>query len=241
MAWKAEKPCKYPGCINTTPGRYCALHAAQAQREYSTQRAMHGAIEPDGALVIPENKGLTVYCPCKAPFATRKAVAKACGLRECEVRLIQPAIGGAFGGKHVDINLIASRLAVAALHTGRPCRTVWSREEVMEEGSKRHPFTLKYKAGVTKDGKIRAMDIIGYADAGAYASSSRSVIWRAAVEAAGADAPAAAEPEAAAPAEDGPVSTPPPAAKTGDGSIIIFSIFIMAAAGTVIFKKQKAN
>ena len=38
MAWKAEKPCKYPGCINTTPGRYCKLHAAQAQREYSAQR-----------------------------------------------------------------------------------------------------------------------------------------------------------------------------------------------------------
>jgi len=155
------------------------------EREYNTQRAMHGAIEPDGALVVPENKGLVVYCPGKDPFATRKAVAKACGLSENEVRLIQPATGGAFGGKFVDVNLIASRLAVAALYTGRPCKTTWSREEVLEEGSKRHPFTLKYRAGVRKDGKICAMDILGYADAGAYITSSRGVVWRAAVEAAG--------------------------------------------------------
>jgi len=155
------------------------------EREYSTQRAMHGAIEPDGALAVPENGGLKVYCPCKAPFATRKAIAKSLGLRECEVRLIQPAIGGAFGGKYVDINLIASRLGAVALYTGRPCKTTWSREEVFLEGSKRHPFTLKYKAGVMDDGTINALYISGYADAGAYASVSKAVIWRAAAEAAG--------------------------------------------------------
>ena len=155
------------------------------EREYSTQRAMHAAIEPDGALVVPESGGLKVYCPGKDPFATRKAIAKSLGLRECEVRLIQPVIGGAFGGKYTDINLIASRLGAAALYTGRPCKTTWSREEVFLEGSKRHPFSLKYKAGVMDDGTINALYICGYADAGAYASVSKAVIWRAAAEAAG--------------------------------------------------------
>jgi len=155
------------------------------EREYNTQRVVHAAIEPDGVLAVPENGGLTVYGPGKAPFLTRKAIAKACGLRENEVRLIQPVCGGAFGGKFVDINLIASRLAVAALRTGRPCKTTWSREEVFEEGSKRHPFTLKYKVGLKTDGKINAIDIQGFADAGAYATVSKAVIWRAAVEAAG--------------------------------------------------------
>jgi len=155
------------------------------EREYSTQRAMHGAIEPDGALVVPENGGLKVYCPGKAPFATRKAIAGSLGLRESEVRLIQPAIGGAFGGKYVDANLIASRLGAVALYTGRPCKTTWSREEVCLEGSKRHPFALKYKAGVMDDGSINALRVSGYADAGAYASVSKAVIWRAAAEAAG--------------------------------------------------------
>ena len=155
------------------------------EREYSTQRVMHGALEPDGALAVPENGGLTVYCPGKAPFVTRKAIAISLGLRESDVRLIQPATGGAFGGKLADINLIASRLGAAALITGRPCKTTWSREEVFLEGSKRHPFAFKYKAGVMDDGTINALCVSGYADAGAYASASKAVVWRAAVEAAG--------------------------------------------------------
>lgn len=155
------------------------------EREYSTQRAMHGAIEPDGAIVVPEADGITVYCPGKGPFNVKRAVAAACGLSENRVRLIQPAIGGAFGGKDCDINVIASRAAMAAMITGRPCKMTWSREEVLIEGSKRHPFQLKYKIGAKKDGRITAIEINGLADVGAYISKSKATIWRATVEATG--------------------------------------------------------
>ncbi|HVI40164.1 MAG TPA: xanthine dehydrogenase family protein molybdopterin-binding subunit, partial [Anaerovoracaceae bacterium] len=155
------------------------------EREYSTQRAMHSAIEPDGAIVVPEADGITVYCPGKGPFNVKRAVAAACGLSENKVRLIQPAIGGAFGGKDCDINVIASRAAMAAMITGRPCKMTWSREEVLIEGSKRHPFQLKYKIGAKKDGHITAIEINGLADVGAYITKSKATIWRATVEATG--------------------------------------------------------
>jgi CO/xanthine dehydrogenase Mo-binding subunit len=155
------------------------------EREYSTQRAMHSALEPDGALVVPEADGITVYCPGKGPFNVKRAVAAACGLSENRVRLIQPAIGGAFGGKDCDINVIASRTAMAAMITGRPCKMTWSREEVLIEGSKRHPFKLKYKIGAKKDGRITAIEINGLADVGAYITKSKATIWRATVEATG--------------------------------------------------------
>lgn len=155
------------------------------EREYSTQRAMHSAIEPDGAIVVPEADGITVYCPGKGPFNVKRAVAAACGLSENRVRLIQPAIGGAFGGKDCDINVIASRAAMAAMATGRPCKMTWSREEVLLEGSKRHPFKLKYKIGAKKDGHITAIEINGLADVGAYITKSKATIWRATVEATG--------------------------------------------------------
>lgn len=155
------------------------------EREYSTQRAMHAAIEPDGAVVVPEADGITVYCPGKGPFNVKRAVAAACGLSENKVRLIQPAIGGAFGGKDCDINVIASRAAMAAMITGRPCKMTWSREEVLLEGSKRHPFRLKYKIGAKKDGHITAIEINGLADVGAYITKSKATIWRATVEATG--------------------------------------------------------
>lgn len=155
------------------------------EREYSTQRAMHSALEPDGALVVPEADGITVYCPGKGPFNVKRAVAAACGLSENRVRLIQPAIGGAFGGKDCDINVIASRAAMAAMITGRPCKMTWSREEVLIEGSKRHPFKLNYKIGAKKDGRITAIEINGLADVGAYITKSKATIWRATVEATG--------------------------------------------------------
>ena len=155
------------------------------EREYITQRAMHSAIEPDGAVVVPDADGITVYCPGKGPFNVKRAVAAACGLSENRVRLIQPAIGGAFGGKDCDINVIASRAAMAAMITGRPCKMTWSREEVLTEGSKRHPFKLKYKIGAKKDGHITAIEIKGLADVGAYITKSKATIWRATVEATG--------------------------------------------------------
>lgn len=155
------------------------------EREYSTQRAMHAAIEPDGAVVVPDADGITVYCPGKGPFNVKRAVAASCGLSENKVRLIQPAIGGAFGGKDCDINVIASRAAMAAMITGRPCKMIWTREEVLLEGSKRHPFKLKYKIGAKKDGRITAIEINGLVDVGAYITKSKATIWRATVEATG--------------------------------------------------------
>ncbi len=155
------------------------------ERTYATQRALHGAIEPDGAVALPENGGVLLYCPGKGPFNIKRAVAQACGLEDNKVRLIQPAIGGAFGGKDYDINIIASRCAMAALLTKRPCKMIWSREEVFAEGTRRHPFTLHYKVGARKDGTITAMQIDGIADVGAYLSKSLATIWRATVEATG--------------------------------------------------------
>lgn len=155
------------------------------EREYRTQRIAHSAIEPDVAVVVPENEGITVYAPCKAPYNCKKAIALTCGLPQSKVRLVQPAIGGSFGGKDIDTVVVATRAAAVALRFGRPCKMCWSREEVLQEGTKRHPFILRYKIGAKKDGKITALEINGLADVGAYITRSIATIWRASVEAGG--------------------------------------------------------
>lgn len=155
------------------------------ERTYRTQRIQHSAIEADTAVAVPEKDGITVYCPCKFPYHIKARVAQGCGLAQNQVRIVQPAIGGSFGGKDIDIVVIAVRAATVALRTGRPCKMTWSREECMQEGSKRHPFRLTYRVGAMRDGRITAIKIDGVADAGAYRSRSLATIWRAAVEAAG--------------------------------------------------------
>ena len=79
------------------------------ERTYRTQRIQHSAIEADTAVVVPEGDGITVYCPCKFPYHIKARVAAGCGLPQNRVRIIQPAIGGSFGGKDIDIVVIAVR------------------------------------------------------------------------------------------------------------------------------------
>lgn len=155
------------------------------ENTFSTPRHHHGAIETDAVVTIPDDGKLTVYCSCKGAFAMREAIAKNTGLPSENIRLIHSAIGGTFGGKQDDTVVLAGRAAMVSLHTGRPCKIVWSREETLTEGSKRHPFVVTYKIGAKSDGHIVAMQVTGFADAGAYRSKSPNVVKRAAIECSG--------------------------------------------------------
>ena len=155
------------------------------EREFRTQRVIPGAIEPESVVVSPQDGELRVYCPCKAPFNIRRIVAAACGLPMSAVRVTQPGMGGSFGGKDDDAGAMAARAAIAALHTGRPCRMTWRSSETLLEGVKRHPFHIYYKAGAKRDGTLTAIEVRGFVDGGAYLSKSKTTTWRSGIEATG--------------------------------------------------------
>lgn len=155
------------------------------ERAYSTHRVEHAPLEPEAAVAVPALESITVYCPTNSPFQVRQVVAETLGWTQSQVRLIQPAIGGSFGSKCHDMSVLASRAALAAKLTGRPCKIVYSREESIIETTKRHPYKLKYKVGVKRDGTLTAMEITALGDAGAYLSKTPFVAGRSAVEATG--------------------------------------------------------
>ena len=73
----------------------------------------------------------------------RHQIAHALGLPEEQIVVRHGAVGGAFGGREdISIQIV---LALAAWKTGRPVKTVWSREESIVGHHKRHPFTIKAK------------------------------------------------------------------------------------------------
>lgn len=155
------------------------------ERDYSTHAVYHGHMETEVAMAEPSDDGITVYCPSKLPTIARNAVAGILGLRQNQVRMIQPAIGGSFGAKGPDAIILSARVGLAALRTGRPVKAVYTREESIVEGTKRHPFKMHYKVGASKNGKLTAMDITLLADAGAYCNETPRVTARAVVEATG--------------------------------------------------------
>ncbi|MCF8008431.1 MAG: molybdopterin-dependent oxidoreductase [Halanaerobiales bacterium] len=107
---------------------------------------------------------------------TQADVAQALNLNKDKVRIIQTAIGGAFGKKE-DIS-VHLHLALAAMHTKRPVKLVYTREESMISQSKRHPLTIKAKTGVTEDGYLTAWQVEVFGDTGAYASSGPAVVHK---------------------------------------------------------------
>ncbi|MBI5481851.1 MAG: molybdopterin-dependent oxidoreductase [Deltaproteobacteria bacterium] len=138
--------------------------------EYSFQGTTHAAIEPHCAVARVSGDGLlTVWSSTQITHYLHRALAKVLGLPEARIRVVQPALGGAFGGKSDPFSLEFC-VAKLALLTGRPVKMLWTREEVFYSHRGRHPMQMKYRTGATKDGKLTSVDAKILIDGGAYTS-----------------------------------------------------------------------
>ena len=156
------------------------------ESEFSTQFIEHAYLEPESCVAVPESDGtVTVFGGMQHPFSTRRFVAAATGLSLSQSRIVQTTLGGGFGGRDDTIAAICARAAVLALRTDRPVKITYTREESIRESYKRHPFNIKYKAGIGRGGKFEAMHVDFTADSGPCCSVSPFVIWRPTVQCTG--------------------------------------------------------
>ncbi|HUU53405.1 MAG TPA: molybdopterin cofactor-binding domain-containing protein [Armatimonadota bacterium] len=123
---------------------------------YRTPFAAHAPIEPHAAVASPQGERIVVYVGTERPFGHRTAVAEALGMPPEKVRVIVPAVGGAFGGKDgPDVAVDAARLARAV---GRPVLLSQSRVEEMSWNYFRPAAVIDVRCGVTEKGEIAAWD-----------------------------------------------------------------------------------
>ena len=90
---------------------------------------------------------MTVYAPCQSPFINRGNLVRTLGLSEEKIRVIQPQVGGAFGGKDDLMYQISGQAAKLALLTGRPVKMILSREESMIASYKRDAMQMHVQLG----------------------------------------------------------------------------------------------
>lgn len=153
------------------------------EAEYHTPAQEHAYLQPEaGVSYIDEEGRVTVEVAGQWTHEDQEQVAHSLGLPKDRIRIIYPAIGGAFGGREDMSVQIVLALGTYRLHErgiDRPIKIVWSREESMIGHHKRHPYILRAKWGATREGKLTAakMDVI--ADAGAYAYTSTKVLGNA--------------------------------------------------------------
>ena len=148
--------------------------------EYRTPAQEHAYLQPEAGLSYIDEEGrVTIVCGGQWTHSDRESIAHALNLPEERVRVIYPAIGGAFGGRE-DLSVQAV-LALATWKLQRPVKIIWSRRELIIGHAKRHPAVLRAKWGATKDGKLVAAqnEIIG--DGGAYMYTSNKVLGNSAI------------------------------------------------------------
>src|SRR5688500_6099753 len=138
--------------------------------EYYFEGTTHTPIEPHCVIGYYDHQGkLTVWSATQVPHYLQRELARVLDVDVARVRVVQPALGGAFGGKSepFDLEFCVAKLAMKA---GRPVKILYTREEVFYAHRGRHPMKLRYKLGASREGKIRAVDGLILADGGGYAS-----------------------------------------------------------------------
>jgi CO/xanthine dehydrogenase Mo-binding subunit len=152
--------------------------------EYRTPYQEHAYLQPEaGIAYLDEEDRVTVQAAGQWTHADRDGIAHALGLENEQVRVIYPAIGGAFGGREdISVQIV---LALAAMKLKRPVKIVWSRKESIIGHGKRHPMTLKTKWAASKDGKLLAAETTVIADAGAYMYTTNKVLGNCTITATG--------------------------------------------------------
>ena len=142
--------------------------------EYEVGMQDQAPLGPESGLAVPDGEGgVDLYIATQWLHVDRDQLALSLGLPPEKVRLTMGGVGGAFGGRE-DLSM-QIHACMLALHTGRPVRMVYNREESFFGHVHRHPCRMRYEHGATRDGRlvyVRARIVL---DGGAYASSSTAV------------------------------------------------------------------
>ena len=128
------------------------LSSKTFEATYLNSYVAHAPIETHTAMARVEGNRATVWASTQTPFSAREAVASAVGLPSKDVRVITPFVGGGFGGKSQNRQVVeAARLARLA---GKPVQVAWTREEEFFYDTFRPAATVKIKSGVNGSNQI---------------------------------------------------------------------------------------
>ncbi|MDN5361530.1 MAG: hypothetical protein PWP70_577 [Moorella sp. (in: firmicutes)] len=150
---------------------------------YTTPFTEHAFLEPESALAVPENGGLTVYTSTQGVYEIHTQLVSLLNLPPEKVRVINKFVGGGFGGKE-DLS-VQHHAALLAWATGKPVKITWTRQESILCHPKRHAMTITLTTGCDAAGNLVALVADVVADTGAYASLGAQVLERACTHATG--------------------------------------------------------
>ncbi len=147
--------------------------------EYEVGMQDQAFLGPESGLAVPaEDGGVDLFVATQWLHVDQEQIAPSLGLPPGKVRLTLAGVGGAFGARE-DLSM-QIHACLLALHTARPVKFVYGREESFSGHVHRHPATLRYEHGATRDGRLVYVKAEIVLDGGAYCSSTPAVVGNAA-------------------------------------------------------------
>ncbi|MEA2110366.1 MAG: molybdopterin cofactor-binding domain-containing protein [Pseudomonadota bacterium] len=138
--------------------------------DFTVHATNHAYMEPCSCVAEYDHDGrLTIWTSTQTPYFVQCLLAQTLGMRENDIRVIKPFVGGGFGGK-MEMRKWEFAAAFMARETGRPVKFTLTRTEELATGRRRHPMKIRSKIGFKKDGTILAKEFTAHLDGGAYNS-----------------------------------------------------------------------
>lgn len=135
--------------------------------------------EPRACLASFDLSGrMTIWTSTQAIYTVQCMLAAALGLREGDVRVIQPYIGGGFGAKF-ELYPYEVCCSLLSQKTGRPVKIMYTRQEEFSATRTRHPMKIWLKTGFKKDGTLMVRQCKTILDGGAYTAFGPTVTFTA--------------------------------------------------------------
>lgn len=146
-----------------------------AEADYVMEHTFEGnftnqaPMEPHAAVADWKPDLLTLYASSQIPHYLHYTAAHVFDLPLGKIKVVRPAVGGGFGAKAQPcvLDLVA---AVLSRQTGKPVKMIFGRKEVFLWHRGRHKQYMTMKLGLTKDGRMTALDSKIVLDGGAYSS-----------------------------------------------------------------------
>jgi CO/xanthine dehydrogenase Mo-binding subunit len=147
--------------------------------EYEVGMQDQAFLGPESGMAVPaEDGGVDLFISTQWLHVDRDQVAASLDVPPDRVRIALAGVGGAFGGRE-DLSM-QIHACLLALHTGKPVKMMYGREESFFGHIHRHPARMRYEHGATRDGDLVYVRCRVLLDGGAYASSSTAVCSNAA-------------------------------------------------------------
>ncbi len=137
----------------------------------------HACLETHCALASFSHDGtLTVWTSSQSPYYIQLFLSDMLGLREGDIKVIKPHIGGGFGSK-LSLDSAQYCASLLSMKLLKPVKVVLSRAEEFAATKRRTPIYYQSKLGAKKDGTLVAKKVRAITEGGAYTAMGGTALY----------------------------------------------------------------